>query len=138
MNWTDVTQHISGYAHLATAAPDGTPHVSLAAAAVDRDLLWIGTRASSRKARNIAANPRVALMWTPEAEVYVRGTADLIDELDEKRRIWHSGVFAYDLAAFFGSPDDADFVFVRIQPQSATVLTQGDRGIERRRWVAPA
>jgi general stress protein 26 len=138
MNWTDVTHHINGYAHLATAAPDGTPHVSLAAAAVDGDLLWIGTRRSSGKARNIAANPRVALMWTPAAEVYVRGTADLIDDLDEKRRVWDSGIFPFDLAAFFGSPDDADFVFVRVRPQFATVLTQGDRGIERRRWTAPA
>jgi general stress protein 26 len=138
MKWTDVAEHISGYAHLATAAPDGTPHVSLAAATLDGDLLWIGTRASSGKARNIAANRRVALMWTPAAEVHVRGTAELVDDLDEKRRVWSSGIFDYDLSSFFGSPDDADFVFVRVRPQSATVLTQGDGGIERRRWVAPA
>jgi general stress protein 26 len=137
MNWTDVTEHLTGLAHLSTVSPDGHPHVALAGAVVDGDVLWFGTRASSAKARNIAVNPQVALMWSPAAEVYVRGVAELVDDVSEKRRVWDSGIFPYDLATFFGSPDDEDFVFVKIRPRSATVLTQGDSGIVRRRWIAP-
>jgi general stress protein 26 len=137
MNWTEVCEHLGGLAHCATATPDGRPHVALAAVAVDGERLWFGTRASSTKARNIAVNPQVALMWSPAAEVYVRGVAELVDDTDEKRRVWDAGLFDYDLATFFGSADDPDFVFVRIQPQSATVLTQSADGIVRREWTAP-
>jgi general stress protein 26 len=137
MNWTEVCEHVSGLAHCATVTPEGRPHVALAAVAVDGELLWFGTRASSTKARNLAANPHVALMWSPLAEVYVRGVAELVEDTDEKRRVWDAGFFDYDLATFFGSPDDPDFVFVRIEPQSATVLTQSADGIVRRQWVAP-
>jgi general stress protein 26 len=138
MNWTDVTAHLTGLAHVATVTTDGRPHVAIAGAVVDGDVLWFGTRASSGKARNIAVNPEVAMMWSPAAEVYLRGVAELIDDVEEKRRMWSSGIFPYDLAMFFGSPENQDFVFVRVRPRSATVLTQGDSGIVRRRWVAPA
>ncbi len=138
MNWTDVTEHLTGLAHLATVTPDGRPHVAIAGAVVDGDALWFGTRASSGKARNIAVNAAVAMMWSPAAEAYVQGQAELVDDVDEKRRVWDSGIFPYDLATFFGSPDDENFVFVRVRPRSATVLTQGDSGIVRRRWVAPS
>jgi general stress protein 26 len=138
MNWTDVTEHLTGLAHLATVTPGGRPHVAIAGAVVDGGLLWFGTRASSGKARNIAVNPEVAMMWSPAAEVYVQGVAELVDNVPEKRRMWNSGIFPYDLAMFFGSPENEDFVFVRVRPQSATVLTQSDSGIVRRRWVAPS
>ena len=137
MNWADVTEHLTGLAHLATATPDGRPHVAIAGAVVDGDVLCFGTRASSGKARNIAVNPEVAMMWSPAAEAYVQGVAELVHDVDEKRRIWSSGIFPFDLATFFGSPENEDFVFVRVRPRSATVLTQGDNGIVRRRWVAP-
>jgi general stress protein 26 len=137
MNWTEVTEHLTGLAHLATVTPDGCPHVAIAGAVVDGEVLWFGTRASSGKARNIAANPEVAMMWSPAAEVYVQGVAELVADVDEKRQMWNSGRFAYDLAMFFGSPENEDFVFVRVRPRAATVLTQGDSGIVRRRWVAP-
>jgi general stress protein 26 len=115
--------------------PDGRPHVAIAGAVVDGEVLWFGTRASSGKARNIAVNPDVAMMWSPAAEVYVRGVAELVHDVDEKRRIWSSGIFPFDLATFFGSPENEDFVFVKIRPQSATVLTQEDNGIVRRQWA---
>lgn len=136
MNWTDAAAHATGLAHLATAAADGTPHVSMVSAALEGDVLWIGTRASSGKARNIAVNPRVALMWTPTAELYVWGVAELVGDVDERRRVWTSGIFEFDLAPFFGAPERPNFVFVKVRPLAATLLTAADGGIQRQTWVA--
>ncbi|HEX2088096.1 MAG TPA: TIGR03618 family F420-dependent PPOX class oxidoreductase [Solirubrobacteraceae bacterium] len=50
------------YAHLATLLPDGSPHaVAVWSGFVDGDRLGFFTQPASRKARNVAADPRVCL-----------------------------------------------------------------------------
>ena len=50
------------YAHVATLLPDGSPHaVAVWSGTVDGDRLGFFTQPSSRKARNVAADPRVCL-----------------------------------------------------------------------------
>ncbi|HEX8207164.1 MAG TPA: PPOX class F420-dependent oxidoreductase [Solirubrobacteraceae bacterium] len=50
------------YVHLATLMPDGAPHaVALWSGFVDGDRLGFFTQPSSRKARNVVADPRVCL-----------------------------------------------------------------------------
>ena len=48
---------------LTTLRADGSPHVVPVGAALDleHDCLWVITNAGSRKARNVAADPRVAI-----------------------------------------------------------------------------
>jgi general stress protein 26 len=137
VEWNEVAEHLSGLAHLATTATDGTPHVSMVAPAVEGEIVWFGTRASSVKARNLARNPRAALMWTPRAEAYVAGETELVTDVAEKQRVWDAGLFQYDMAMFWGSPENDDFVLVKVHPRRATVLTQGDAGIQRHRWARP-
>ena len=76
--WSDITPHLTGFANLATATQHGDPHVSVVMAYVEGDTIWIFTNAGSGKARRIASNGRVALMWRPGPEAYVYGTATLI------------------------------------------------------------
>ena len=102
LSWDDVAPHLTGLANAATASSDGTPHVSVVAAVVDGDSIWITTRRSSGKAINIAENPRIALMFRPGSEAYVSGTVEIVDDADEKRRRW-SGFFPYDATSFFGA-----------------------------------
>ena len=134
MEWSDVTAHLTGLAHLATASPDGTPHVSVVMPLLDGDGLWIFTRASSGKARRIAANGKVALMWQPGAEAYVYGDAELVSSIDEKRRLWARPDLLFDPAMFFGTVDHPDHVLVRVTPTRATVMVGGDDGIRRLTW----
>jgi general stress protein 26 len=136
MDWLEVTAHLSGLAHMATATPDGTPHVSMVSPAVEGHVIWIGTRKSSGKARNLSANPRAALMWTPRAEAYVFGDVELVDDVAEKQRVWSADLFGYDMAMFWGSPENPDFVLLKVHPHRATVLVQGDAGLQRLRWDA--
>lgn len=138
IDWPAVAQHLTGFAHLATVRPDGTPHVAKVSPALDGDVLWLATRSSSRKARNLAAHPHAAIMFEPAAEVYVRAEAEMVHDLDTKRRIWESGLFPFPLAVFFGSHDHHDFVLVRLTPTSAIVMRQGETGIARDTWERAA
>jgi general stress protein 26 len=133
--WSEVASHLTGIAHAATASSDGTPHVSVVAAVVEGDVIWIATNRSSGKATNLRANPRIALVFRPGSESYVSGTVEIIEDADEKRRRW-SGFFPYDAAAFFGPPEDDSVVLLKVQPTSAIVMTQGGSGLHRHRWHA--
>ena len=95
--------------------------------------------ATSVKARNVAANPKVALHWqvTEVGDgVEVWGTAEVFTDIETKRRLW-AGVFDYDLNAFApGGPDNSpDTAFLAITPNRALVLKQyGMGGMQR--WTA--
>ena len=136
MDWSDVAVHLTGQAHIATVRPDGSPHVAKVWPALDGRTIWIGTRATSGKARNLRANPGAALMFEPQGEAYVSGEAELVSDPETKRRVWNSGIFAYPLEGFFGAPDREDFVFLRFTPRRAIVMTQGESGIRRETWRA--
>ena len=136
MQWSEVAAHLTGQAHLATIQPDGTPHVSKVWPAVDGETIWIGTRTNSGKARNLRVNPQAALMFEPQAEVYLSGEAELVSDEGAKRRVWSSGIFEYPLESFFGSADREDFVFLKVAPKRAIVMLQSESGIRRETWEA--
>lgn len=64
-------------AHLATALPDGAPHAVPVWVGMEGDRIAFLTSPGSRKARNLAREPRVALSITrqdtPYVSAYVRG-----------------------------------------------------------------
>jgi PPOX class probable F420-dependent enzyme len=64
-------------AHLATVLPDGAPHTVPVWVGAEGDRIAFLTSPRSRKARNIARDPRVALSITrqdtPYVSAYVRG-----------------------------------------------------------------
>lgn len=134
MDWTDIARQLTGLAHIATADAEGRPHVAVVSPAVDGERILIGVRRSSRKARNLAANPRVALMWEPGAEIYVQGTVRIIDDAAEKQQLWDRQLFSYAAAGFFGSADHPDFVYLEVRPESAAVHGHGAGGIGVTRW----
>jgi PPOX class probable F420-dependent enzyme len=140
MDWEEVVAFLKGapIAHLGTSSPDGEPHVSVVSPGVEGDALWFATTATSRKARNLQANPRVALVWQPQAEIYLRGSATIVTGEAEKQRLWESGLFAFDLAAFWGTPANPALVFVKVQPVSAMVLSIGAEGLTQQRWRRPS
>lgn len=130
---------LSPWAHLATVGADGTPDVVPVHPCWEGDVLWamVGTR--SVKARNVAANPNVALHWqvTEVGDgVEVWGTAEVVDDVETKRRLW-TGVFDYDLNLFApGGPDGSpDTSFLAVTPTRALVVRQyGVGGMQR--WSA--
>ncbi len=74
------------FATLATTSPAGRPHVAGVLYEAAGDALYISTMRSSRKARNIDANPNVALVVPirrlpvgPPSTVQFQSTATLLD-----------------------------------------------------------
>lgn len=124
LTWADVASQLIGLANVATVSAAGEPHVAVVAPILDdvpEPRLWIFTRRSSGKARNLAANPRISLMWRPGSEIYVQGQAELVDDEAEKARLWAFDSLPFDPNAFFGTPDHPDFVLVRVTPRRAVV-----------------
>ncbi len=94
------------FAVISTVYEDGAPDsagVNYGVSAPGRDLaLYIMTRRHLKKARNIARNPRVALVvplprrllrFVPPATIHLRGRAEILDWTDEEgtnvfRRFW--------------------------------------------------
>jgi general stress protein 26 len=130
---------LSPWAHLATVGADGNPDVVPIHPCWEGDTLWAMVGSGSVKARNVAANPHVALHWqvTEVGDgVEIWGTATVHDDLETKRRLW-TGVFDYDLNAFApGGPDNSPATaFLAITPSRALVLEQyGMGGMQR--WSA--
>jgi PPOX class probable F420-dependent enzyme len=76
---------------LATVRPDGRPHVVPVWFAVEgRDLVFT-TWHTSVKARNLVADPRASLVVDDQTPPYrfvmAEGTVEIIDDLEEARRV---------------------------------------------------
>lgn len=74
------------FATLATTSPAGRPHVAGVLYEAAGDAIYVSTMRSSRKARNIEANPNVALVVPirrlpvgPPSTVQFQSTAELLD-----------------------------------------------------------
>jgi PPOX class probable F420-dependent enzyme len=117
----------SAWAHIATVGADGKPDVVPVMPAWDGDTVWIFIHADSVKARNVAANPDVAMHWQVDESgdgVEVWGTATLHTDIETKRRLWN-GVFPYNLDDF--APEGIEgpnLAFLAIAPERALVLKQ--------------
>jgi general stress protein 26 len=117
---------LSPWAHMATVGADGCPDVVPVHPCWEGDVLWVMCGTTSVKARNLAANPNVALHWqvTEKGDgLEVWGAGVVYDDLDTKRRLWN-GVFDYDLNLFApGGPDNSpETGFVAVTPQRALWL----------------
>lgn len=127
---------LSPWAHLATVRPDGMPDVTPVHPCWEGDTCWVMVGVESVKARNVGANPGVALHWqvTEVGDgVELWGQATLATDVETKRRLWDD-VFDYDLNAFApGGPDNSpETGFLAISADRAIILHQyGMGGVDR-------
>lgn len=139
MEWTEFetgARQTSWVAYLATADRTGRPHVAPVAPGFSDGTLWVATRRSSTKFRNLTENTSVALHWpvtggAGPGEIFARGTARLWSTEADRIRLWAEAPMPYDLSQFFGTPDNADLAFVEISVSDASILGPD---IQRRRW----
>ncbi len=68
---------------IATTRPDAAPHLMIIWGVWLDDSFWFSTGASSRKARNLAANPKCVIGTDDAAKAaIIEGTVDVIDTQD--------------------------------------------------------
>jgi general stress protein 26 len=139
LTWPDVLGYIkgAGLGHLSTASLEGDPHVALVFVVQRGEELMFTMRTSSSKARNLMANPKLALMWQGNnAETYVWASAKIVHDQAVKSDLWNGGYFPFDLAHFFQREDAPIWCAVRVVPNRAVVMVQGEAGLTRRTWRA--
>lgn len=98
---------------------DGAPRLRLVHPTWERDVLWLATDPASPKARQIRADPRVAIQYQvspPDfVHICVRGAAEIVDDPATRERVWN--LLDYDLSEFWpGGPGDPTYAPVRIVP----------------------
>jgi general stress protein 26 len=105
------------HANLATCDGD-QPRVRTVSPIVEDDMsIWITTRSTSRKVKQLRENPKICLAFVepPEGDkaVTVIGEAQLIPDSEKRRRIWKLAPF--DLYEHFpDGPDSDDFCLLKI------------------------
>ena len=129
------------WAYLATA--NGTqPKVRVVHPAFEGERVWVATGRASAKAGHIDKNPNVELFYQIGAEMVhltVTGTAKFVEDITEKKRIWNSKVFDYDLAQFWpAGAESKDFGLILITPDRVelTSLPEMTTGKKPEVWRA--
>jgi len=109
----------NNYLHANLATCDGDqPRVRTVSPVVENDMsIWITTRSTSRKVKQLRENPKICLAFVepPEGDraVTVIGEARIIPDLEKRRRIWKLAPF--DLYEHFpDGPDSDDFCLLKI------------------------
>jgi general stress protein 26 len=127
MEWNDVVTRAQAArgdgVFLSTSGGDGRPHVAWVGIGYGDETFWTATFTSSQKAKNLSANPAVALHWQEHREhlVFARASARLIDSEVERRALWDSAVMPYSLEMFWSSADDPELQFVELVPEKVTI-----------------
>jgi len=100
--------------------------------------LWLATGTTTPKAEQIRANPSVDLQFQvapPDfIHIMVRGSAELVTDADEKKRVWD--VIDYDLSQFWpGGNEDPSYQPVKITP-TRVELSKMFGSVDKRVWRA--
>lgn len=105
------------HAYLATCDGD-QPRVRPVSPIVEGDMsVWVTTFSTSRKVKQIRRNPRIclALVEQPRGDkaATVIGEAEIVADLEEKKRVWKLATF--DLAEHFpNGPESDEFCLLKI------------------------
>ena len=105
-------------ASLATVTEDGKPWARYVVVKADENMnIWFATFKTSRKVRQISANPDVHLLLgvtdLPKAAswVQIQGRAEILDDAKTKNAVWYSM-----LEPMFSGPDDPNYRVCKVTP----------------------
>jgi general stress protein 26 len=122
-------------AYLTTIGPDGYPHtramlnlrnrqqypnqIPLYAAHGNDLMVYFTTNTSSRKLRQIEADPRVCVYYCHPEQFHgltLTGEIEVVDDSGLRQALWNEGWERY----YPGGPDDPDHTILRLYPRLAT------------------
>ncbi|HTR96171.1 MAG TPA: pyridoxamine 5'-phosphate oxidase family protein [Trebonia sp.] len=123
---------------LSTTLPDGAPHAAPVWGVVIDDTLYLYTERRTRKARNVAGDPRIVVhLESADDVVIVRGTAE------DRGHPAQLPEVVTALAAKYSSPADRQYlpdadpdfdVVYAVRPRSAMLWRLADYEASQRRW----
>jgi pyridoxamine 5'-phosphate oxidase len=95
-------------------------HVHLYAGHTEDFMVYAATNTSSRKRKDIEANPRVGLYYRHPDRWFgmsLVGDAEIVEDMAIKEAVWVDGWEMYYPTT--GRPDDPDYTLLRLYPKSA-------------------
>ena len=126
---------------LTTLNPDGSPHVTAVGAVWVDGAFWFQTGDRTRKAKNVARDPRCTVsVSTKEFDLVLNGTAEKVSDPADVSRVaavWSAGGWPCEvdesgvgLTAPFNAPavGPAPWFVYRITPRSATSVSTVEPG----------
>jgi PPOX class probable F420-dependent enzyme len=120
---------------VATVWPDGRPHVMPVWAVWFDDALWFSSSLGSRKIRNLRSNPHCVMTTEqPEDPVVVEGDAEVTTDPDVIRAFLDRTNAKYDTGYGIDFLDPSVNATVRVRPQWAFALREGDFTGSPTRW----
>lgn len=124
---------------LATHWPDGRPHVMPVWAIWHDGALWFSSSRASRKARNLAADPRCVLTTAdPENPVIIEGTAEPLQARADLETLLAVENAKYGTSYGIEMLDPAENSAFRVRPVWAFGLRSEQFTGTPTRWVFPA
>jgi general stress protein 26 len=108
------------FASLSTSDGD-QPRVRTVSPIVEDDMsIWITTRSTSRKVKQLRENPKICLAFVEppdgDRDAIVIGEAQIIPDIQKKRKVWNLAPF--DLYRHFpDGPTSSDFCLLKIIPK---------------------
>ena len=108
------------FASLSTSDGDQTRVRTVSPIVEDDMSIWVTTRSTSRKVKQLQKNPKICLAFveSPEGDkaATVIGEALIIPDADKKKRVWNLAPF--DLYEHFpDDPTSSDFCLLKIIPR---------------------
>jgi PPOX class probable F420-dependent enzyme len=124
------------FAHVATALPSGAPHSVPVWILREGDRVCFFTQPGSRKARNLAADPRCVVTTENAVEpVVIEGAAEVVTDPQALTRMLALENAKYQTAYSMELLDPAVNATIRVQPRWAFGLAEGDFTGSPTRWT---
>jgi PPOX class probable F420-dependent enzyme len=122
---------------VATVCPDGRPAVTPVWGVWHDGAVWFSCGGESRKARNLANDPRLVVTTNDATEpVLVEGVAERRHDRAEVER------FARQVSDKYGTPYDPEFfarhAFFRVAPATVIAMAESAFNDSPTRWTTPA
>jgi PPOX class probable F420-dependent enzyme len=121
---------------LASVSPGGRPHVMPVWGMWDDAVLWLSSSAGSRKARNLAADPRCTVATEDAADpVVIEGTAQIVTDPPLLQRVTDLMNAKYGTGYKVDFLDPSQNATVRIRPRRVFGLRGSDFTGSPTRWI---
>lgn len=138
LQWSWAVERLSG-SHdywLATLTPDGGPHLMPVWAVLMEDRLWFSSSNGSRKARNLAADPRCSLAaQDPLQMVVVEGRVERVSERSELAKMLDAENAKYGTDYGLDMVDPAHNTCWALRPERVFGLDSSDFTGSPTRWT---
>lgn len=85
--------------------------------------LWFLTKKDTTKFREIMENPSVNIAYVGQSYVSIRGTAEIVDDLERKKELWKKGYEKFLDTTY----EDPNIILIKVRSETAEYWETGNK-----------